>query len=168
MVRLYSSYSKFQGIDGISVVDSYFNREVTDIHVFGDSDWKLLKDIEQAEPLKDGNNAPILTGDVIIGRFGTFKLVDMSSGVKTLLLLSLMEQGKIGKAPYIDITECGANVLEYVFAYAEELQIPCILLHFDFDRVPDFESRLDDDVTVGTTVELIDLLAARIGVTSCD
>jgi hypothetical protein len=79
-----------------------------------------------------------------------------------------MRQGKLEKAPYIDITECGANVLGYVFKLAEELQIPCILLHFSFDRVPDFECRLDDDTLVNTTSDLIDLLAARVGVASGD
>jgi hypothetical protein len=79
-----------------------------------------------------------------------------------------MHQGKIDRAPYIDITECGENVLEYVFMYADKLQIPCILLHFSFDSVPDYGYRLDDDVTVTTTCELIDLLAARVGAISYD
>lgn len=156
MVNLYSSYRYFNGIDGISVVDTYFNQNVRDVGMFNEFELKLLKEIEHAEPV--GNS-----GDILHGRFGNFLLKNISSGVKTVLLLSLIARGKLGRPKYIDITECGSNVLTYVFKYADKLGIPCILQHICFDAVRDFDYILDEIYVVKTTEELIDLLVERLG-----
>jgi hypothetical protein len=153
MVSVYSSFEQFKDLDGISIVDDYFDSRVTSTAIFSESDLKVLKDIEEAEPISN---------TTLNGRFGNFPLSGLSGGVKAVLLLSLMAQGKLPKAPYIDVTDCGDNVLPFVFELAEKLNIPCILLHFDLYDVPDRAYRVDGETVVHTTDELMDLLAERI------
>jgi hypothetical protein len=155
MVKIYTNKKHLKGIDGIDFPDPYFNRFVGNTKKFENREIDFLKEFEQAS---------IIGEDALSGRFADknnnkfdlFRTSEISSGVKVVLLLSLMERGKIGKQGYINVTECGANVLPVVFDLADKIGMPCIVQHMMFDEVPDREYLLNGIEIIKSTAELID------------
>jgi hypothetical protein len=166
LINIYSSHKFFEGVDGITVVDAYFDFNVTDLGMLGAADIAALSEIENAEPL----SLPP-SGRILSGRFRSpesnqkdeFLLTDISSGMKTLLLLSLINQGKLPKPAFVNITECGENVLPAVFELLDAMGIPCIMQHICFHSVTGYEFMLNGTTAVNSTRELIELLVEEVG-----
>lgn len=149
MLKIYTNIKDFLEIDGIMSVDAYFNLNVTG-EMLSNTCKKYLERYEYARLIDESG--------VLVGRFGAFPLTEISSGVKTLLILVLMKEKKLKKEAYINISECGDNILTEVFKYAEELQIPTILRNIELYGVSDFEFLVNDTIKVSNIIDLVDVL----------
>jgi hypothetical protein len=147
LVKIYTDKDLLKNKNGIDNVDSFFFSKVTDTNSFDEDEKTILKQFEKAT----------ITGSrQLLGRFNTeFLLEDLSSGVKALLLLSLIQNNKLTKVDYIDVTECGKNVLEVVFEKISQLKISAFIQHIEFRGIRDYNYLLNDKENIATTKELI-------------
>lgn len=149
MIRLYTS-KKFFEKEGITHIDAFFDNTVvrTDLK---EQEEKFINKFEQAEFIDE-------TEELLKGRFGMYPMNKISSGVKTLLVLSLISRGVIGKPSYLNVTECGNNILDYVFQLADKIDLPLILNHTELYGVKNYNFIVNDKHNVNDIVELVDIL----------
>ena len=115
--------------------EAYFPMFVS-VADFQDKDYYALKQIDGAT-LIDTRLKTIQTP------FGVTDIYKISSGCKTVLIyLALLRRKDVwGKKYSLDITECGYNALNVLFALANlsEISIPFLLRHGDVVEVEEFE-----------------------------
>jgi hypothetical protein len=146
MVKICTSKQAVSDLEGIMDVDAAFSAWVQK-DMLGTRELAFMKKFEQAEYGDKGE---------LVGRFMEFPLHDVSSGVKTLLLISLQSRGQFGRnIQYINVTECGSNVLDAVFDLANGMDVRLLLLHTRLRGCRDRDFLLNDRIKVSNISELI-------------
>lgn len=151
MVKLYTDLKYFNGEDGIFYIDSFFNFSVK-ATMFSQNIWNAIKKYEQAEPVQP------IEGNILNGRFGTYLIFQMSSGVKTLILLMLIKEGKIEKPLFISGLGCGDNILDPVLDLVEELEIPFFFRNMNVYDIRDRDFLVNNRKKIKTRLELSNIL----------
>ena len=148
MIKIYTDFEKFKNIDGILSPDSYFNITVT-TDMLSEECKNILMKYEKAK---------VISFNLLDGRFGPFPLNSISSGVKTIILLQLMKEKVIAKPAYINLSECGENILYLAFKYVEYMKIPVFLRNSVLYNVDDYEFLVNSKYKVYSADELMDTL----------
>ena len=151
MLKLYTSSEYFKK-DGILYVDAYFNNNVSG-DMLEEKELSILARYEKAKLIGNG---------LLDGRYGIFHLSNVSSGVKTLIVLSLISRGILAKPNFINLTECGDNVLDEAFKLVESLNIPCMLNHVGLYGCQDIECIVNDKHRVYTNYDLVEVILSEI------
>lgn len=149
MIKLYTSKKYFEK-EGITHIDAYFDNTVVRSD-FTEQEEKFINKFEHAEFIDE-------TEELLKGRFGLYTLNKISSGVKTLIVLSLISRGVIEAPSYLNVTECGNNILGYVFLLADKIELPLILNHTELYGVNNYNFIVNDKYKVNDIVELVDIL----------
>ena len=137
----------------ITDIDAYFDALYFKFS-FDKEDLQFIKRIEKAE-LYDREKFKF------INRYGTFYIENISTGTKALLIIrELARKKETNKG--MDVTECGPNVLDFIFDVASDAKIPLILKHVDVSSLRDRQITIDDEVTVRKTKNFFDALFTRL------
>ena len=148
MIKIYTDFEKFRNIDGILSPDSYFNITVT-TDMLSEECKNILMKYEKAR---------VISFNLLDGRFGPFPLSSISSGVKTIILLQLMKEKVIAKPAYINLSECGENILNLAFKYVEYMKIPVFLRNSALYNVDDYDFTVNGKYKVFGADALMDVL----------
>ena len=152
MIKLYTD-SKFapDDIDWIRYNDIFFNSKIT-ASMLTDKDLSLMKEIEGLILISKENS-------LFKSRTGIISITNISTSLKTLLNIRwLKRQKNIQKTIGVDITECGSNVLDYVFDEITDGSIPVVLSHWDVLGLKNRYIEVNDTVRVKSMHKLFDLL----------
>ena len=152
MIRLYTDL-KFapKGIDWIRFNDALFASKIT-ASKLTDKDLSLMYNIEGLSLFRKEDN-------LFKSRTGIITLNDISTGLKTLLNIRwLKRQKNIKKVIGVDITECGSNVLDYVFEEVSDGSIPVLLKHWDVLELKDRYIEVNGKTRVKSMNKLYSLL----------
>lgn len=148
MIKIYTDFEKFRNIDGVLSPDSYFNITVT-TDMLSEECKNILLKYEKAK---------VISFNLLDGRFGPFPLTSISSGVKTIILLQLMKEKVIAKPAYINLSECGENILNLAFKYVEFMKIPVFLRNSALYNIDDYEFTINGRYKVFGSDALMDTL----------
>ena len=150
MVKLYTDLKYFDDVSlGVISVDADFDLSVYSTELFSDKVLEILKKYEESD---------IISDRLLNGRFGPYDIEDISTGVKTLIYLILVDEGKIDKPAFINVFECGPNVLSEVLYYIDKLSIPGFIKNMSIFELDDFSGIVNDSYKFNTVMDLIDYL----------
>ena len=83
-----------------------------------------------------------------------FPLTFISTGLKTLLTIRYLKRNNIAMG--VDITGCGANIIEFIFKEINDGSIPVVLRHSDlWDLKNDHSVSVNDKQAVDTISDLV-------------
>ena len=152
MIKLYTDF-KFapDNIDWIRYNDIFFNSKIT-ASMLTDKDFSLMNEIEGLILISKENS-------LFKSRTGIISITNISTSLKTLLNIRwLKRQSNLTKKYGVDITECGSNVLNYVFDEITDGSIPVVLSHWDVLGLKNRYIEVNDTVRVKSMHKLFDLL----------
>lgn len=146
MINLYTNREKLpKNIKWIIDIDPYFDGKIN-ATMLGEKDRRLMKEIENVAILDD--------------RFGTcqsdegvFPLTYISTGLKTLLVIRYLKQKGIPNMG-VDISECGPDVIDYIFEEVTDGSLSLLLTHRDILDLKDREINLNNKIVVKTIRDL--------------
>lgn len=151
MIYLYTSKNRINRkyID-IWSVDSSFN-SVMSRKKLDNRDLEIMKEIEGLEPIK---NSLLFKSNL-----GVTDIRHISTGLKTVLLIRYLNKYHSDKSYCINITECGTNVLNYVFEEASKNpNIFLVLKHVMVLGLKDKEIKINNSRVVRTSRTLLSAL----------
>ena len=152
MIKLYTD-SKFapDDIDWIRYNDIFFNSKIS-AGKLTDKDLSLMNEIEGLILVSKEDS-------LFKSRTGIILITNISTSLKTLLNIRwLKRQANLTKKYGVDITECGPNVLNYVFDEITDGSIPVVLSHWDVLGLKNRYIEVNDTVRVKSMHKLFDLL----------
>lgn len=150
MIKLYTDLKYFSSLEGgILSVDAYFNFNIVSSEIFSETILEVIRKYENAE---------VISETILNGRFGNYLLKEISTGVKTLILLILMDEGKLPKPPFINIFECGPNILPDVLYFIDKLNIPGFFKNSYLVTLDDFSGIVNDEYEFDTVLDLMSYL----------
>ena len=155
MVNLYTN-KKYISSDIITDNEAFFDRYVAARNI--DANGRAyLKQIDGAEIIDDELGT-------ITTPLGATILENISTGAKTALNLYYLQHSNTPMA--IDITECGANALDVIFALMDDYDgdVKILLCHADTSKCGDRDYRIDGEHIASDAVELSIALMERLGV----
>lgn len=128
MIQLLSDVKHIidKDIQILSDIDLIFLDVVDDFTFLTESDCAYLKSIDGIKKLD---------GDYILSPFGPTSVKNLSTGMKTLLLLSYFHY--LGRSEVIDLNGCGSNVLALIFTDSRYRNNTFFLTH---ESLPDIET----------------------------
>ncbi len=149
MIKLYTNKKRRKDIKWLIFVDEFFDNNIT-ANKLSRSDLNLMEKLENVV-LVDVKKNTVSAG-------GTpFSLTYISTGLKTLLTIRYLKRNNISMG--IDITGCGANIIEYIFEEIKDGSVPVVLRHSDlWDLKNDHSVSVNDKQVVNTTSDLITLI----------
>lgn len=146
MIKLYTNKRKRKDIEWIIFADEFFDKNIT-ANKLSRYDLSLMKKLENVE-LVDVEKNTMKAGNT------PFPLTYISTGLKTLLTIRYLKRNNIGMG--VDITGCGANVIEYIFEEINDGSIPVVLRHSDlWDLKNDHSVSVNDKTVVNTISDLV-------------
>ena len=152
MIRLYTDF-KFapDNIDWIRYNDIFFNSKIS-AGKLTDKDLSLMNEIEGLILVSKEDS-------LFKSRTGIILITNISTSLKTLLNIRwLKRQKNIQKTIGVDITECGSNVLDYVFEEVSDGSIPVLLKHWDVLELKDRYIEVNGKTRVKSMNKLYSLL----------
>lgn len=152
MIKLYSDF-KFapDDIEWIRFNDAFFNSKIT-ASKLTDKDLSMMYEIEGLTLLSKEDN-------LFKSKTGIIPITNISTSLKTLLNIRwLKSQSNLSKKYGVDITECGSNVLDYVFDEITDGSIPVILRHWDVLGLKNRYIEVNGTVRVKSMNKLYNLL----------
>lgn len=152
MIRLYTDL-KFapDNIDWIRYNDIFFNSKIS-AGKLTDKDLSLMNEIEGLILVSKKDS-------LFKSRTGIILITNISTSLKTLLNIRwLKRQKNIKKVIGVDITECGSNVLDYVFEEVSDGSIPVLLKHWDVLELKDRYIEVNGKTRVKSMNKLYSLL----------
>lgn len=146
MIKLYTNKRKRKDTEWIIFVDDFFDKNIT-ANKLSKTDLNLMKKLENVELVDVEENTVSADGT-------PFPLTYISTGLKTLLTIRYLKRNHINMG--VDITGCGANIIEYIFEEINDGSIPVVLRHSDlWDLKNDHSVSVNDKQVVNTTSDLI-------------
>ena len=150
-MKLYTSMEKApKDIYWILRIDSYFKSHYKEFR-FTKKDYEYLEQIDNAHICK-GNKEFFENLET-----GVFHYTQLSTGLKALLIIRHIQRAGL-KNRGVDVTECGPNVLEYIFDLVKDGSIPIILRHKDILGLSDRVVIVNDNIVVRKMIHLYPLL----------
>ena len=151
MVRLFTTfYILPDGCEYIEIPDAVFDTTITPLDLDA-HDYKLMN---MAEGIKvvDRDKGLFKT------RFNICNLYQLSSGLKTLLLIRHLKDFDKDRKVAVNITACGENLIEAIFKETDYSGFPLVLRHFDLYSCEDRIYVINDKYTTDDGMALQDLL----------
>ena len=152
MIKLYSDF-KFapNDIEWIRFNDAFFNSKIT-ASKLTDKDLSMMYEIEGLTLLSKEDN-------LFKSKTGIIPITNISTSLKTLLNIRwLKRQSNLTVKYGVDITECGSNVLDYVFDEITDGSIPVVLWHWDVLGLKNRYIEINGTVRVKSMNKLYNLL----------
>ncbi|MBQ8627385.1 MAG: hypothetical protein IJ419_14675 [Agathobacter sp.] len=152
MIKLYSDF-KFapNDIEWIRFNDAFFNSKIT-ASKLTDKDLSMMYEIEGLTLLSKEDN-------LFKSKTGIIPITNISTSLKTLLNIRwLKRQSNLTVKYGVDITECGSNVLDYVFDEITDGSIPVVLRHWDVLGLKNRYIEINGTVRVKSMNKLYNLL----------
>lgn len=153
MIKLYTD-TKFapSNIKWVMVNDAFFDANIS-VKKLNKKDKELMNTIEGIRTL-DNNY------DAVISRTGIITINDISTGLKTLLNIRFLKRNieRVNKPFGVNITECGKNVLDYVFEEVKDGSMFVLLSHFDVLGLKNRYIEVNGNKRVKTMDALFELL----------
>lgn len=148
MIELYTTVKKIPSMYKLIVYpDAVFDTEMGDIGKLTKEELMLIEELEGLKFVEGSSG-------LLEGRLGRTSLENISTGLKTVLILSYM--GRNNKQGFcVNITECGPNYLDYAFEYAYKGGIPVLLRHKFVLGTKDREIMVNGNKVVRTTRRLL-------------
>lgn len=153
MIKIYTKSVYLKKKKGILYIDDFFDINVT-TDMLSEKSKQFLNQYE---------NATIVGNNLLNGRFGVFSLFEISTGVKTLILLQLIKERKINNIEYINLSECGGNLLNDAFSLCNNLNILVYLRNSELYEMSDFNFIVNDKFRVNEVSDLVDILLQCYG-----
>lgn len=143
MIKLYTSYEKIPSeYKIINSVNSDFNVAITK-NQLNKKDLELMLEIEG---LKN-----IINSEYFESNTGIVPIESISTGLKSLLLIRWLKRNKKNEKICINITECGRNILDYVFSEIAESDFSVLLMHKNVLRLKDRVISVNDSCITKTS-----------------
>lgn len=152
MIKLYSDF-KFapDDIEWLRFNDAFFNSKIT-ANMLTDKDLSIMYEIEGLTLLSKEDS-------LFKSRTGIIPITNISTSLKTLLNIRwLKRQSNLSEKYGVDITECGSNVLDYVFDEITDGSVPVVLRHWDVLGLKNRYIEVNDSTRVKSMNKLYNLL----------
>lgn len=136
----------------VMVNDAFFDANIA-VKKLNKRDKELMYEIEGIKTL-DNNS------DAVMSRTGIITINEISTGLKTLLNIRFLKRNieRVNKPFGVNITECGKNVLDYVFEEVKGGSMFVLLRHFDVLGLKNRYIEVNGDKRVKTMDALFELL----------
>ena len=150
MIKLYTDLKYApKDIEWIRFNDALFNSNIV-ARKLTDKDFRLMEEIEGVT-LVDKETS------LFKSKTGLISIDKISTGLKTLLNIRWLKRQN--KVYGVDITECGPNVLDYIFEEVTDGSIPVLLRHWDVLDLKDRYIEVNGKERVRTMNNLYSLLS---------